>query len=384
MTVRYQGWNRRCGKTDVTMIPFARTDCDDTKVWKGEPSGEFTVRSAYKLLQEANLDSSNYLLQADTKDFYRKLWNLQLPTKILIFIWRISWNYIPSLVNLRSKRVTTIARCPRGCSAEEDSLHVFRQCPVSTDAWISLNMAWVTEHTDQSAWTWLTWVFSRGTKQQIRIFCYALWVIWNSRNQMLHEKKISSGRDLAFKVQNFLIELEGVRERKLTTTAVRSEHREEELWESIQFDATFDINNSISASRMVVRGQNGEIAASKSTLHSNVSSPYVVEALACLEATNLGISMGLNSVTVMGDSKTIIKKCKMGVRDKSVLGAIIVDIQNNKTRFQRIVFRYIQRAENVKAHDLAKEALRKGEGSYLVEETRETLDAGGRWPRNPN
>lgn len=135
---------------------------------------------------------------------------------------------------------------------------------------------------------------------------------------------------------------------------------------------------------MVVRGQNGKIAASKSTIHSNVSSPYVAEALACLEATNLGISMGLNSVTVMGDSKTIIKKCKMGVRDKSVLGAIIVDIQNNKTRFQRIAFRYIQRAENVKAHDLAKEALRKGEGSYLVEETRETLDAGGRWPRNPD
>ena len=99
------------------------------KVWKGELSGEYTVRSAYKLLQEASLDLSNYLLQTDTKDFYRKLWSLQLPTKILILVWRISWNYIPSLVNLRSKRVTTIARCPRGCSAEKDSLHVFRKCP---------------------------------------------------------------------------------------------------------------------------------------------------------------------------------------------------------------------------------------------------------------
>ncbi|MBA0675389.1 hypothetical protein Goari_016937, partial [Gossypium aridum] len=169
---------------------------------------------------------------------------------------------------------------------------------------------------------------------------------------MLHERKNSSGRDLAFKVQSYLVELEGVRERKLTTTIGSPEHREEELSESIQFDAAFDTNNSRSASGMVVRGQNGEIAASKSTLHSNVSSPYVAEALACLEATNLGISMGLNSVTIMGDSKTIIKKCKLGVRDKSVLGAIMVDIQNNKTRFQRVAFRYIQRAEYVKAHDL--------------------------------
>ncbi|MFQ6665589.1 hypothetical protein Gotur_032280 [Gossypium turneri] len=143
---------------------------------------------------------------------------------------------------------------------------------------------------------------------------------------MLHERKNSSGRDLAFKVQNYLIELEVVREKKLTTTTVSSEHREEELWESIQFDATFDINNYRSASGMVARDQNGEIAVSKSTLHSNFSSPFVAEALACLEATRLGISMGYNSVTIMGDSKTIINKCKTRVRDKSVLGAIMVDI----------------------------------------------------------
>ncbi|MFQ6641490.1 hypothetical protein Gotur_015953, partial [Gossypium turneri] len=285
---------------------------------------------AYKLLQEASLDPSNYLLQADTKDFYRKLWNLQLPTKILILIWRISWNYIHSLVNLRQKRVTTTARCPRGFSEEEDSFHVFRQCPVSMDAWFSLNMAWVIEHIDPNTWLWLTWVFSRGTKEQIRIFCFTLWVIWNSRNQMLHERKNSSGRDLAIKVQNYLGELEVVRERKLTTTTGRSEHREEELWESIQFDAAFDTNNSRSASGMVARGQNGEIAVSKSTLHSNVSSPFVAEALACFEATRLGIRLGFNSVTIMGDSKTIINKCKAGVRDKSVLSAIMVDIQNNK------------------------------------------------------
>ncbi|MBA0603907.1 hypothetical protein Gorai_000019 [Gossypium raimondii] len=167
---------------------------------------------------------------------------------------------------------------------------------------------------------------------------------------MIHERKYTSGRDLAFKIQSYLIELEGVRERKLTSTPVRSEQREVELRESIQFDAAFDINNSRSASGMVVRGQNGEITVSKSTLHSNISSPFVAEALACLEATKLGISMGLNSVTMMGDSKTIINKCKTKARDKSILGAIIDDIQSNKTRFQKNVFRFIQRTENVEAH----------------------------------
>ncbi|XP_040953026.1 uncharacterized protein [Gossypium hirsutum] len=135
-------------------------------------------------------------------------------------------------------------------------------------------------HTDQNTWSWLTWVFSRGTKEQIRIFCCTLWVIWSSRNQMLHERKSSSGRELTIKVQSYLGELEVVRERKITTTTGRFEHREEVLGESIQFDAAFNTNNSRSASGMVAMGQNGEIVVSKSTLHSNVSSPFVAEALA--------------------------------------------------------------------------------------------------------
>ncbi|MBA0632253.1 hypothetical protein Godav_001039 [Gossypium davidsonii] len=35
-----------------------------------------------------------------------------------------------------------------------------------------------------------------------------------------------------------------------------------------------------------------------------------------------------------GDSKTIIKKCQMTLTDKSVIGAIIRDIQNKKPCFQ--------------------------------------------------
>ncbi|MBA0582377.1 hypothetical protein Gorai_024527, partial [Gossypium raimondii] len=166
----------------------------------------------------------------------------------------------------------------------------------------------------------------RGTKKQIQLFCCALWVIWGSRNQLVHERKFRSGRDLSHKIQSYLIELEGVREKKLTSTPVRSQGQGGvELRESIQFDAAFDISNSRSTLGIVARDQNGEIKVSKSTLHFNVSSPFVAEAYACLEATKLGINMGLDSVTIMGDSKTIINKCRMTIRDKSILGAIIED-----------------------------------------------------------
>ncbi|MBA0788059.1 hypothetical protein Gotri_024998 [Gossypium trilobum] len=56
----------------------------------------------------------------------------------------------------------------------------------------------------------------------------------------------------------------------------------------------------------------------------------MIEAYAGLQAVKLGSSMGLNKMGVVGDLKTIIKRCQSTSIDKSVIGAIIRDIQNKK------------------------------------------------------
>ncbi|MBA0819079.1 hypothetical protein Gohar_000027 [Gossypium harknessii] len=77
----------------------------------------------------------------------------------------------------------------------------------------------------------------------------------------------------------------------------------------------------------------GEILASQTAIHSEIANPSTTEAYAGLQAVKLGISMGLNKMGVVGDSKTIIKKCQSTGIDKSVIGAIIRNIQNLKDRF---------------------------------------------------
>lgn len=39
----------------IVQIPLARVTQEDVCVWRGEPSGEFTVRNAYRILQEKTL-----------------------------------------------------------------------------------------------------------------------------------------------------------------------------------------------------------------------------------------------------------------------------------------------------------------------------------------
>lgn len=109
--------------------PTGRVSTRGLSSLEGELSGEFSVRSAYKLLQDISEDPSNLNLQIETNNFYRKLWKLYIPSKVTLTIWRISWNFIPSLVNLKQKKTVDNALCPRCQQNEEDSYHIFQQCP---------------------------------------------------------------------------------------------------------------------------------------------------------------------------------------------------------------------------------------------------------------
>ncbi|KAA3482102.1 reverse transcriptase [Gossypium australe] len=203
----------------IIQIPLAEEEHEDFQVWFGENLAEFTVRSAYKLLQEIAMDPSDYLLQPETKNFYRKLWNLQLPSKIIITVWRLSWNFIPNRHTLLLRKVVSDSSCPQCRSAEEDRLHIFKQCPATVQTWQLLELLWVTNNVISNLWEWFTSVFSVGDNSQCRIFCCAIWMIWRSRNQLVHEGKITTGVDLASKVHIYLAEIDGLEAKPVTLGA---------------------------------------------------------------------------------------------------------------------------------------------------------------------
>ncbi|KAG8476285.1 hypothetical protein CXB51_033089 [Gossypium anomalum] len=167
--------NNRSWNTDVVMttfrpeiarkilrIPLVELAHEDFQVWRGEMSGEFSVRSAYKLLQGTSEDPSNINLQTESKNFYRKLWKLHIPSKITLTVWRISSNFIPSLVNLKQKKAVVNALYPRCRQNEEDSYHIFQQCPMTREVWNHLKLSWILNSNHQNIWEWLTWIFSQG------------------------------------------------------------------------------------------------------------------------------------------------------------------------------------------------------------------------------
>ncbi|MBA0786949.1 hypothetical protein Gotri_026680, partial [Gossypium trilobum] len=282
----------------VLKIPLAETEHDDFQVWRGEPTGEFSVRSAYKLLHESLLDPNELILHTETTNFYKKLWNLHIPSKIKMMIWRISWNFIPSFCNLKIKRVVVNTQCPR--------------------------------------------------------------------NQLVYEKKKVLGTEIARKVRSYISELEATKEDKLTLHSSDKCHQVFKRGRAtVHFDAAFDRQTFRSASGLIAWNGEGEILASQAVHHSNIEDPFTAEAYAGLQAVKLGISLGINILEVMGDSKTVIKKCQSSSIDRSVIGAIIRDIQSKKRRYQKVEFSFIPKVNNIYAHTIATEALKSGESFYL-------------------
>ncbi|KAH1091606.1 hypothetical protein J1N35_018863 [Gossypium stocksii] len=84
---------------------------------------------------------------------------------------------------------------------------------------------------------------------------------------------------------------------------------------------------------LLVRDEGGGILASKAVIHTDIAIPFAAEAHVGLEAIKLGIVLSLNRLEIMGDSKTVIKKCQSIDIDKLAIEALIIDIQSNKDKF---------------------------------------------------
>ncbi|KAA3453822.1 Ribonuclease H-like superfamily protein [Gossypium australe] len=228
----------------ILRIPLARAPHDDFLVWGGEASGEFSVCSAYKLLQISDENPRAYALQTIYRKFYKKLWLLNLLTKIKITIWRFSWNYLPT----KYRKLATNSSCPRCGERAETINHLFRECPVTVEVWTMLSLQNILIAANMDFVQWLTWVFEQLTPQ-----------------------------------------LDGLENRKLVNT------RENRSWSclprefiKINFDGAYDGKNNFSASGIVVRNEEGLVILSCSETHQGVASAFAAEAVVCRKAVRVG------------------------------------------------------------------------------------------------
>ncbi|MFQ6654932.1 hypothetical protein Gotur_025705 [Gossypium turneri] len=96
-------------------------------------------------------------------------------------------------------------------------------------------------------------VFSKNALQQWRTFCCSGWAIGTNRNQLLHERKQSTGKEIAEWVVRYIRELEGLEDKKIT----RLKGNEE--WNPL-LDSFIKINFNASFNQTQARPGSGVVA----------------------------------------------------------------------------------------------------------------------------
>lgn len=107
-----------------------RLDREDVLSWTHSPDGWYIVKSTYSFLFKGLLATGSPLWEILLA--VARVWNLWVPSKVVIFSWQLILDRIPARFNL----VRCCVPLPKGglgcvfCDApSESSVHLFLSCP---------------------------------------------------------------------------------------------------------------------------------------------------------------------------------------------------------------------------------------------------------------
>lgn len=114
----------------ILSIPLNASRQQDVWFWSFEKTGQFTVKSTYRHMQEIKEDG-----HTNGSGFWKKIWKLRIPPKVKDLLWRATTNCLPTKVQLRTKHVNIDARCP-SCQIERETIsHCLVECSFAKACW---------------------------------------------------------------------------------------------------------------------------------------------------------------------------------------------------------------------------------------------------------
>ncbi|KAA3463895.1 Ribonuclease H-like superfamily protein [Gossypium australe] len=93
----------------IKCISLSHSIDEDKLTWKGNNSGKYSVKSGYRTF---NKQTDPNAIAQNRSALYKKLWALNIPSKIKIATWKFLNNFIPIAYNLYNRKISSSPICP--------------------------------------------------------------------------------------------------------------------------------------------------------------------------------------------------------------------------------------------------------------------------------
>lgn len=227
--------------------------------------------------------------------FFTNIWDLKVPSKIRIHLWRVANKFMLVLYNLRAHKLVVNTLCPV-CRAEEITVsHIFRDYNFTQQVLRELGVFNSITNREPNWKKWLALEFENHSNEECKIRTISFWAIWYNRNRIYHEGKRERVHEIVGFINAYCTKIKHIGEILKNVHEINSN-----VWQppidnviKINFDASFNQNSRRSYSGIIARNKEGLVMAVCTYPCENISDLTMAEAKACLQAVTMAKEMGV-------------------------------------------------------------------------------------------
>ncbi|XP_060961202.1 uncharacterized protein LOC133031689 [Cannabis sativa] len=169
-------------------IPLRYGPCADRWCWHYTSNGCYSVKSGYAVALDM-VSESNGSSSGDQAHWWNGLWNLRVPQKIKIFVWRMYFRALPTNSQLIKRKIPLQPLCHRCGEEMETSEHALVYCSSLRHLWLKLQL-WKVLSRGRSASLaeLLVYLFEVLDANRFTLLAMVWWWLWYDRNSVLFGK----------------------------------------------------------------------------------------------------------------------------------------------------------------------------------------------------
>ncbi|KAM6552927.1 hypothetical protein CsatB_013689 [Cannabis sativa] len=345
-------------------IPLHSTQGRDKLHWIHETSGFYSVKSAYKLLQKVQ---GRWQQQEDEQTkFWTKFWKLKIPPKVKNLVWRAGRECLPTLKQLRLRRVDVQALCPICRVAEESIEHALLLCTQPKLVWDRVGIGTATAATGASNFlNWCIQSFATADAAQRKLLPVLCWAIWSARNDFVWQQKTTTAATILNTAMGFLDQWSKAQNTLIETSWSGCTINDgAEQWVvpnintiKVNVDAALFNSSNKYGCGVVARDHYGMLIQGKTLLLSGSPSPELAESIGIREALSWIKGHGWQHVIVETDCLTVVQALRSTIDMISPFGQVILECKELLSALKTVSVLFVKRSANMVAHNCARASI---------------------------